>query len=225
MQSNIKSQLSFQDDRSYSSHMARPRRSEQTREDLINAGIEQLSLHGYHGTGIKQILDQVNVPKGSFYNFFASKEAFVAELIDHYSQGLLAQLNEFLMATDGKLSPIEQLRRIYQVSLEHFAQSQCQKSCLIGAMAVELGSESELCQRALMASVKQWIAIYTQIIDRAQQQGEVRADITPQQLATLYWSAWEGTLLKMKLSADLDAAAQTMELMLSSLLTPQAVNQ
>ncbi|OUS39938.1 TetR family transcriptional regulator, partial [Oleispira antarctica] len=55
--------------------MNRPRRSEQTREALIEAGIEQLSRHGYHGTGIKQILDEVSVPKGSFYNFFASKEA------------------------------------------------------------------------------------------------------------------------------------------------------
>ena len=76
--------------------MSRPRRSEHTREALIDAGIEQLSVHGYHGTGIKQILDDVKVPKGSFYNFFASKEAFVAEVIGHYSQKLLAQLNDFI---------------------------------------------------------------------------------------------------------------------------------
>ncbi len=205
--------------------MARPRRSEQTREDLINAGIEQLSLHGYHGTGIKQILDQVNVPKGSFYNFFASKEAFVAELIGHYSDGLLIQLNEFLQASQGKLGPIEQLRTVYQVSLKSFAQSQCQKSCLIGALAAELGRESDMCQQALMTSVNKWLVVYTQLFDRAQQQGEVRGDIAPKQLATLYWSAWEGTLLKMKLNADLDAAAQTMELVISSLLIPKSANQ
>ena len=76
--------------------MSRPRRSEHIREALIQAGIEQLSLHGYHGTGIKQILDEVNVPKGSFYNFFASKEAFVAELICHYSHELLSQIEQFV---------------------------------------------------------------------------------------------------------------------------------
>ena len=53
--------------------MARPRRSEQTREVLIEEGIRQLAAHGYHGTGIKQILDAVCVPKGSFYNYFDSK--------------------------------------------------------------------------------------------------------------------------------------------------------
>ena len=74
--------------------MSRPRRSEHIREALIQAGIEQLSIHGYHGTGIKQILDEVNVPKGSFYNFFASKEAFVAEVIARYSQDLVQQLQE-----------------------------------------------------------------------------------------------------------------------------------
>ena len=76
--------------------MSRPRRSEHTREALIQAGIEHLSRFGYHGTGIKQILDDVNVPKGSFYNFFASKETFVAELIQAYSQDLLLQLDDFI---------------------------------------------------------------------------------------------------------------------------------
>ena len=38
--------------------MARPRRSESTREALIEAGIIHLSANGYHGTGIKQILDE-----------------------------------------------------------------------------------------------------------------------------------------------------------------------
>ena len=76
--------------------MNRPRRSVQTREALIEAGIEHLSVHGYHGTGIKQILDEVNVPKGSFYNFFASKEAFVAD----HEINLVACLTEIMANAD-----------------------------------------------------------------------------------------------------------------------------
>ena len=55
--------------------MARPRKSEHSRQDLLDTGSRMLTEFGYHGTGIKQVLDAVGVPKGSFYNFFPSKEA------------------------------------------------------------------------------------------------------------------------------------------------------
>ncbi len=210
--------LSFQDDRSYSSDMARPRRSEQTRLDLINAGIEQLSVHGYHGTGIKQILDEVKVPKGSFYNFFASKEAFVGELIDHYSEQLLTQLTQFLDYTDGKYSPTQQLRAVFKVSMDRFALSQCQKTCLIGVMASELGRESELCQKALEVSVEQWMLVITRVIDSGQKGGEMRSDVEAAELASLYWSTWQGTLLKAKMSGDIIGATRTMDLLVDTLL-------
>lgn len=202
--------------------MARPRRSEHTREALIAEGIEQLSMYGYHGTGIKQILDEVKVPKGSFYNFFASKEAFVAEVIHEYSQDLLQQLNGFLQQTNSKLGPTDQLRSIYQYSLAKYAESQCQKTCLVGAMAVEIGSESDLCRQAMEHAVEIWLAVFTSIFRRAQEVGEMRSDISAQQLASVYWSTWEGALLKMKMAANTQSATETMELMLGTLLKAPA---
>lgn len=197
--------------------MARPRRSEQTREALINAGIEQISRHGYHGTGIKQILDEVNVPKGSFYNFFESKEAFVAELINEYSKNLLAGLNDFRVGPGLNLSPVEKLRNIYQYGLQMYSNSDCQKSCLIGALAMDIGPESASCQQALRKATEQWQAIFSQILMEAQQAGEVRDDLSSAQLSSIYWSTWEGALMKMKVTENKDEAAQTMESMLTVL--------
>ncbi len=74
--------------------MARPKGSGATRAALIQVGMDQLSVVGYHGTGIKQILDVMKVPKGSFYNYFASKEAFVAEVVEEFGRQLLQELDE-----------------------------------------------------------------------------------------------------------------------------------
>jgi len=54
------------------------------RENLLNQGVTLLMEQGYHGTGLKEILDAVQIPKGSFYNYFGSKENFGAEVIQHY---------------------------------------------------------------------------------------------------------------------------------------------
>ena len=38
---------------------------------------------GYHGTGLQELVQRVGVPKGSFYNYFESKEAFRAGVVRH----------------------------------------------------------------------------------------------------------------------------------------------
>jgi TetR/AcrR family transcriptional regulator, transcriptional repressor for nem operon len=56
---------------------------------------------GYHGTGLKEILDAVRIPKGSFYNYFGSKESFAAEIIAHYIKPYLEQLQGYLAQYEG----------------------------------------------------------------------------------------------------------------------------
>ncbi len=202
--------------------MARPRRSEQTREDLISAGIDQISMHGYHGTGIKQILDVVNVPKGSFYNFFASKEAFVVELIKEYSQTLLQEFSDFRQGPGAKLGQVEQLRHMYQYGLAKYASSQCQKSCLIGALAMDVGAENAACQQALRDATGKWQVMFTELFSEAQQAGEVRNDISAFQMSNIYWAAWEGSLMNLKVSGDATKAADNMETILSVLFKAPA---
>lgn len=198
--------------------MNRPRRSEQTREALIEAGIEQLSIHGYHGTGIKQILDEVNVPKGSFYNFFASKEAFVAEVIGHYSQDLLGQLKQFMTGEGKDLTPIEQLRTIYLYSLKQYASHGFKKSCLVGSIATEISAESEVCRLELETAMRQWLSFFSNIFENAQKQNLVRDDMSASDIAAVYWATWEGALIKMKMSADTQPVKKIMELMIGTLL-------
>jgi|TARA_B110000211_G_scaffold234113_1_gene302471 TetR/AcrR family transcriptional repressor of nem operon len=198
--------------------MNRPRRSEQTREALIEAGIAQLSEHGYHGTGIKQILDEVSVPKGSFYNFFASKEAFVTEVVGHYSRNLLSQLNYFIEGEGKALTPVEQLRSIYRYSLKQYESHAFKKSCLVGAIATEISAESEMCRVELEKAMKQWLSFFSGIFTQAQDQKLVRDDISPADMASVYWSAWEGALITMKMTADTKPVKRIMELMLETLL-------
>jgi len=198
--------------------MSRLKRSEQTREALIEAGIAQLSEHGYHGTGIKQILDEVSVPKGSFYNFFDSKEAFVAEVIGHYSCNLLSQLNDFIEGEGKSLSPVEQLRSIYRYSLKQYASHEFKKSCLVGSIATEISAESEMCRIELERAMKKWLKFFSVIFTEAQTQQLVRDDISPADMAAVYWAAWEGSLIKMKMSADTKPVKKIMELMIETLL-------
>lgn len=200
--------------------MPRPRRSEKTREALIETGIEQLSLNGYHGTGIKQILDIVKVPKGSFYNYFSSKEAFVAEILREYSQQVLTLLDDYVEGSND--SPLDKIKTIYSFMLNKFSSQNCQQGCLIGSIAAEIGNQSELCQTAMLESVDLWKIRVNQLIQDAQTAGQVRDDLSAEQITSVFWAAWEGSLLKMKMEGSIDSAEEVLYLMFDHLLSPSS---
>ena len=52
-----------------------------TKEKLIKTGAKMMLAKSYHAVGIQEILTEVNVPKGSFYYYFDSKEAFGIAII------------------------------------------------------------------------------------------------------------------------------------------------
>ena len=78
--------------------MKRINQKQINRENLLNQGVGLLMQQGYHGTGLKEILDAVQIPKGSFYNYFGSKENFAAEIIEHYIVPYIATTAKLLGA-------------------------------------------------------------------------------------------------------------------------------
>ena len=192
------------------------KKSERTRDALLQEGIRQLSAHGYHGTGIKQVLDAVKVPKGSFYNYFDSKEAYVAAIIVEYNREALVTFDQFV--AKSKAPAIDLLKHIYLYMLGKFAENQCQQGCLVGSIAAEVGNTYELCQRAMQIGVADWQTRLSRLLAQAQEEGSIRKDLPATDLAELLWSAWEGGLIKMKPDGNTDSAQRVILLMLDKLL-------
>jgi TetR/AcrR family transcriptional repressor of nem operon len=55
-----------------------------TKDRLIAVGLPLLLRYGYRGLSIQAVLDETQLPKGSFYHFFESKETFALEVLDAY---------------------------------------------------------------------------------------------------------------------------------------------
>lgn len=167
------------------------------REQLLNEGVSLLMRQGYHGTGLQEILDSVNIPKGSFYNYFGSKEQFGAEVIAHYIQPFIEQLQTHLQN-----SPQDGLAalRIYFDELISAVESQGFKGgCLLGNLMGEIGDTSEICRLALKATVNKYRDLLESGLTKAQQQGTVRTDKSAQEMADLLADTWQGALLRMKI--------------------------
>lgn len=170
---------------------------QQKREQILDCGVALLMTQGYHGTGLNEILTQVKVPKGSFYNYFASKEEFGAAVITHYIQPFIARLEARLQKTPH--DALTALQDYFAELIALVAQDGFKGGCLLGNLMGEIGDTSEVCRLALQTTVDQYRNLLQQGLMTAQQQGTVRTDKSAQQMADLLTDAWQGALLRMKI--------------------------
>jgi TetR/AcrR family transcriptional repressor of nem operon len=177
--------------------MATTLSKQQKREQILDCGVALLMAQGYHGTGLNEILAQVKVPKGSFYNYFASKEEFGAAVITHYIQPFIARLETHLQKTPH--DALTALQDYFAELIALVAQDGFKGGCLLGNLIGEIGDTSEVCRLALQTTVDQYRNLLQQGLITAQQQGTVRTDKSAQQMADLLTDAWQGALLRMKI--------------------------
>ncbi|WP_330256756.1 TetR/AcrR family transcriptional regulator [Nocardia sp. NBC_00565] len=180
--------------------MARPRRSDDTRQLLVEQGAAGFLTHGYHGTGIKQVLDAVGVPKGSFYNYFDSKENFGRAIIDHHSLCVQRNLAE---ALGSSADPVAGLRVFFARLMDDFVQAEFTGGCLIANLGGELEG-SEVLRESLAGAWHSWRDGVAVALRRAQELGTIRDDIDATDLADLLLESWEGAVIRMKIERSLE---------------------
>lgn len=196
--------------------MARPRLSEGTRIRLLEASVAAFLEHGYHGTGIKQVLDRVDVPKGSFYNYFASKEALGVAAIQHYSAQLDSQL---AAALDGAADPLAGVREYFDQQIRDFVAAEYVGGCLLANLAGELDG-SEASRRALATAFRRWRDALAEALARAQALGTVRDDVAATELADMLIEAWEGAVIRMKIDQSVAPLERCLQRLLDGYFRP-----
>jgi len=189
-----------------------------TPHQLLDAGRELFSRHGYNATGIQQITDRAGVPKGSFYNHFESKEAFAAAIIDRYASDMQEAWSRMMASAPAQ--PVAAMSYAFAQMIAHNERTASWSGCLVGNFAAEVADSSERCRQHLAAAMSNWREMLAALIRNAQNQGEVRNDADASQLAALVWDAWEGALLRTKLDRSAQPLRDSFDLMLNCLLRP-----
>lgn len=191
--------------------MARITDKLQTRARLLDRGVELLTEQGYHGTGLHDLLQGMGVPKGSFYNYFESKERFGAEVIGHYIEPFIERLRHHL-GRPG-IGGAEALADYFGELIAELQRRQFQGGCLLGNLLGEIGDTSPLCREALARAFHRYRDQLAEGIARGQGEGVFRRDKPAAELADMLADAWQGALLRMKVEQSvrpLEACCKTL---------------
>ncbi len=164
------------------------------REQLVEVGLRTLLAGGYNHTGVQDLVAAADVPKGSFYYYFGSKEDFACAVIDRYADR--ATVSAIL--DDRTRPPLERLRRYFEVLVPLYEERGFAQGCLLGNLSLEMADGSEAMRERLASGFARWQAMFAAVFREAADRGELPVRSDPDALAAFCLDGWEGALLRMK---------------------------
>lgn len=176
--------------------MPRPPNPE-VRRRLLTAGLNLVHARGFSASGVKDITDAAGVPKGSFYAYFPSKEAFAAAVLDHYWSDIEARLFPIL---DSSGPAQERITRFFHALADEHEAGNFLLGCLVGNLSLELGGSSEPIRAEVARILGRWDDAVAACVHAGQDDSAIRADRTAGDLASSLIEAWEGAALRGKVT-------------------------
>jgi len=172
-----------------------------TRDRIIETGAGIIHRKGFNHTGIQEILNAASVPKGSFYNYFKSKEDFGLQLIDYFSE----QFNRIAKKTlqDTSVSPLNRLYGFLTAFIEHFESQNYAGGCPIGNLAQEMGDLSPAFRQKLKEAIDMMAEAYTSVLAEAQEARKISKNLEVKEAAYFIVAGWHGAIIQMKLEKSI----------------------
>ena len=175
--------------------MPRPANPE-TRSRLLERGADLICSRGFNATGLQEITDAAGVPKGSFYNYFDSKEAFAVEILSEYWDLIVERYGPILRESDTP--PLSRIARYFQGLAEFHERRRFTVGCLIGNMALEVTPSSEEVRSKLVVIYREWSAALAECLREAQASKTLARGKDPKPIAAALIDAFEGAVMRAK---------------------------
>jgi TetR/AcrR family transcriptional repressor of nem operon len=167
------------------------------RGNILAVGQRIISGKGFSAVGLNEILTEAKVPKGSFYHYFDSKDAFGEALLSNYFEDYLAELDS-VMSQPG-LTMAQRLLNYFDMWRANQSFLDCQGKCLAVKLAAEVADLSEAMRAVLNQGTSGIIARLTDALERGFEDGSLSIDDTPERVAQSLYQLWLGASVMVKI--------------------------
>lgn len=171
------------------------------RAEILQVGQRIMATKGYSAVGLNEILTTAGVPKGSFYHYFGSKDAFGEALLESYFEDYLAEMDRIL--SQPGMSMAERLMSYWRVWQDTQSFHDCQGKCLAVKLGVEVADLSETMRSVLKRGTSGITRRIAHAIEGGVAEGSFAIDEAPETVAESLYQLWVGASVMVKISRSL----------------------
>ncbi|MFO1527429.1 MAG: TetR family transcriptional regulator C-terminal domain-containing protein [Turneriella sp.] len=167
-----------------------------TREKIIDDCLALIWRNGVNGTSMSDIADKAAILKGSFYNYFKSKEEFVSAVLDSYAAKW--ETNVVAIFREKKTNARAKFKAYFERMKEMASSMQYTQGSLVGNFAQELSGASEKFAQQAEKIFRRMQSYLADALREAQQSGALPQNEDPELLAEIILNSTEGAILRAK---------------------------
>ena len=188
-----------------------------TKERILDAAEGLMLEKSFHSLGLTEILAAVNVPKGSFYHHFESKEQFGIELLRYYMARAYEHKRTWLQDRRQFPDALERLVRYLEAGMAKFIENGCRPICLVVKLCGEVATFSDGMREELAAGFGQWDKLSADVIREGQNQGSIAKSLVVQEAVTVIGSVWLGAMLRAQVMRNVSPMREAVAFLRSHL--------
>jgi AcrR family transcriptional regulator len=195
------------------------KKSEQTRQRILDAAATLLAARGYAGTSIKAIAEEIGMQDASLYYYFPSKEALVLEVLHVGTSEAEDAVATAVAAIDANAEPLEALRLAIVahaksvLGMGDYPRANVRN---FGQLPAEIRSEHQ-------AEQARYGRTWKALIARAMSAGVIRTDLDPSVVRMLILGAmnWGPEWFKTEGALSSDRVGEQMASLVMEGLVPR----
>jgi TetR/AcrR family transcriptional repressor of nem operon len=171
--------------------------STDTRDNILAAGQRMMAAKGFTAVGLNEILASSGVPKGSFYHYFSSKEAYGEALLDSYFDAYLAEIDKTLAQPDQTMA--QRVMNYFADWRDTQSFMDCQGKCLAVKLGAEVADLSEPMRLALKKGTAGITSRLAKALEIGAQEKSLAIDESPDEVAQSLYQLWLGASVMVKI--------------------------
>ena len=187
-----------------------------TKEHILDVGHKLVVKNGFIATGLSELLSEADVPKGSFYHFFKSKEDFGVHLLKKYFDDYLFVTSGFLQNRDK--TGYDRVIDYFSYWLEKKDGNCSAYNCLVTKLSAEVSDLSENMREEMLIGVKEVINELNQCIKEGLEDKSIHIYKDTHLFAQEIYQQWIGAALLGKVYKDTEARLSSCMVLTKHLL-------
>lgn len=148
---------------------AAPSRKQLTHDRILDTAARALRGTGFHGVGVADVMKKAGLTHGGFYAHFASRDALLAEALEHAGADSRARLQKALAA--GEAKGHSRLRALVESYLSDRHLGSPESGCPVAALASEMPRQADAVREAAATRVRSLIALVATVLPEDQPAG------------------------------------------------------
>lgn len=164
----------------------RERRRAETRERIFRAALRLFAERGFVATTVEDITEAADVGKGTFFNYFPSKEHVLAAFGE-------MQVNKITAVVAGAPPDARPIEPVMRRMVQSLAEEPGRSPALVRALMTAVLTSAPV-RRLMMRNLARARALLSDVFRRAQRSGEIRRGPTPQEIAHAMQRMFFGTM-------------------------------